>query len=126
MSTTVSIKRAYEPAQEQDGCRAFVDRLWPRGLAKSEFHFDLWCKDLAPSPELRKWFGHKVERWDKFQHDYERELQEPAQQERMRELLDQAKGRPLTLVYGAKDVEHNQAIVLADALRRMSDGKRGH
>lgn len=116
MASTIHIKRAYEAAEEADGLRVLVDRLWPRGLSKATFQYDLWYKDLAPSTALRTWFGHKPERWDGFRQDYLKELQTPEAQARLRALLDQADGRPLTLLYGARDTEHNQAVVLAGVL----------
>lgn len=116
MKTLIRTKRAYESASADDGLRVLVDRLWPRGLAKADFKYDLWCKDLAPSSDLRKWFGHKVEHWEKFASDYKQELQDPACQERMREILQAADGKNITLLYAAKDEQHNQAILLADIL----------
>lgn len=115
----VRIKRAYEPADDQDGFRVFVDRLWPRGIAKQDLKFDLWDKDLAPSPALRKWFGHKVEHWDRFRESYENELRQPEQQTRMRDLIKAAERRTMTLVYAARDEEHNHARVLAAEIMRL-------
>jgi uncharacterized protein YeaO (DUF488 family) len=115
----VRIKRAYEPASRDDGYRVLVDRLWPRGIAKTDLKFDTWNKELAPSPALRKWFGHKVEHWDRFREAYENELRQPDQQARMTELIKAAEGRTLTLVYAAKDEEHNHAQVLAAEIMRL-------
>ena len=115
----VRIKRAYEPADDHDGYRVFVDRLWPRGIAKQDLKFDRWDKDLAPSPALRKWFGHKAEHWDRFRESYENELRQPDQQGRIRELIEAAEGRTMTLVYAAKDEEHNHALVLAAEIMRL-------
>lgn len=115
----VRIKRAYEPASSGDGYRVFVDRLWPRGIAKQDLKFDRWDKDLAPSPALRKWFGHKMENWDHFRESYENELRQPEQQGRMKELIQAAEHGPMTLVYAAKDEEHNHALVLAAELMRL-------
>ena len=121
MTHPVTIKRVYEAADSQDGFRVFVDRLWPRGVSKDAFHYDLWCKDLAPSAELRKWFGHQVERWPQFQDRYKSELHDPAQQEAIGEIFKAAATRrPITLVYGAKDTEHNQAVVLADEMNHYA------
>ena len=117
MNSLIQIKRAYEPAASADGFRVLIDRLWPRGIAKADFKYDLWCKDLAPSSALRKWFGHKVENWDKFQTDYTKELSSPEAQKSMSDILTQAQGQKITLVYGAKDTEHNQAVVLAKVLQ---------
>ena len=109
----VKIKRIYEPAAPEDGQRILVDRLWPRGVAKAEAHIDLWLKDVAPSADLRRWFGHKPERWAEFQKRY---LAELAGNPALEELRRLARGKPTTLLYGAKDEIHNQARVLADRL----------
>ncbi|MFA5662696.1 DUF488 domain-containing protein [Castellaniella sp.] len=119
MANTIHIKRAYEAPDDTDGLRVLVDRLWPRGLSKATFRYDLWCKDLAPSTALRTWFGHKPQRWDGFRQDYLKELQTPEVQQRLKMLLDQAGDRSLTLLYAARDTEHNQAVVLADVLRTL-------
>src|SRR5690606_26026079 len=97
------IKRVYEPARQADGYRVLVDRLWPRGVAKEDLPYDAWEKDLAPSPALRKWFGHKIDHWDQFRESYESELRSPEQAKRMRELVKEAGGRDITLVYAARD-----------------------
>lgn len=109
----VKIKRIYEPAASEDGQRILVDRLWPRGVAKAEAHIDLWLKDVAPSADLRRWFGHKPERWAEFQKRYLAELKDNPAFEDLRRLV---RGKPTTLLYGAKDETHNQARVLADRL----------
>ena len=110
----VKIKRIYEPAAPADGQRILVDRLWPRGVAKAEAHIDLWLKDVAPSADLRRWFGHKPERWAEFQKRYLAELKDNPAFEDLRRLV---RGKPTTLLYGAKDETHNQARVLADRLK---------
>lgn len=117
MSFHVQIKRVYETAETSDGLRVLVDRLWPRGLSKASFLHDLWCKDLAPSTGLRTWFGHKPERWDQFRRDYTAELQSEPAQTMIGDILAQAGDGTVTLLYGARDTEHNQAVVLADVLR---------
>ncbi|WP_323017460.1 DUF488 domain-containing protein [Castellaniella sp.] len=117
MTTPVQIKRVYEAPADSDGLRVLVDRLWPRGLSKASFQHDLWCKDLAPSADLRKWFGHQVERWAQFRRDYTAELQSDAAQRLMDDVLSSARGRSVTLLYGARDTEHNQAVVLAQVLQ---------
>lgn len=122
MKHPVIIKRVYEAPEARDGFRVFVDRLWPRGVSKEAFSYDLWCKDLAPSPDLRKWFGHKVEHWEGFRDRYADELHEPEQQDRMGEVIETAKGQRITLVYGAKDTEHNHAVILADEMNRYAHG----
>lgn len=116
MTVSVHIKRAYEASADSDGFRVLVDRLWPRGLSKATLKYDRWCKDLAPSSELRKWFGHQTDRWEDFRRDYVTELKSEQAQALMGEILDEAKDRPITLVYGARDPEHNQAVVLAELL----------
>ncbi|WP_066457014.1 DUF488 domain-containing protein [Castellaniella caeni] len=118
MAVTVQIKRVYEAADAADGLRVLVDRLWPRGIAKAKLHHDLWCKDLGPSTDLRNWFGHQPERWPQFRRDYTVELQADSAQTLMRSIAQAVQGRAtITLLYGAKDTEHNQAVVLADELR---------
>ena len=120
MKIQVDIKRAYDKAQQGDGYRVLVDRLWPRGVSKEELHYDAWCKDLAPSPALRKWFGHKVEHWDQFRDEYQTELRGKEQQQRMRQLAHDAGAAHITLVYGARDIEHNHAIILAAEIERVA------
>lgn len=116
----ISIKRAYQDAAPDDGYRALVDRVWPRGRSRASLALAVWAKDLAPSTELRQWFGHDPQRWETFRDRYRKELASPEQRARLRLLLDAAGKGPLTLVYGAKDEEHNQAVVLSDVLARMS------
>jgi len=105
----LKIKRAYEPAAASDGTRVLVDRVWPRGVSKDEAKIDWWAKELAPSTELRKWFGHVPERYAEFEKRYKRELEGNDALERLEDL---ARKGTVTLVYGAKDEEHNQARVL--------------
>jgi uncharacterized protein YeaO (DUF488 family) len=109
----VSLKRAYESPAKADGQRVLVDRIWPRGVSKTEAKIDVWLKDVAPSTELRKWFGHKPERWAEFRTRYRRELKDNPAVPALRQIM--AEG-PVTLVYGAKDTEHNQAVALAEYL----------
>ncbi len=118
------LKRAYEPVAPDDGVRILVDRLWPRGLSKVDAALDEWVKDIAPSTELRQWFGHDPERWREFRRRYKAELRQHAQDlARIRAL---AKTRTVTLVYSAHDEEHNDAIVLKEVLlegmRKTRDG----
>jgi uncharacterized protein YeaO (DUF488 family) len=116
----VTIQRAYEaPAPDDGHYRVLVDRLWPRGLAKQDLVIDEWNKDLAPSPALRKWFGHKLENWERFQATYRAELREGEQQQRMKDLIERAGAKPITFIYGAKDTEHNHAVVLAAEVERL-------
>ncbi|MBP6019143.1 MAG: DUF488 domain-containing protein [Burkholderiaceae bacterium] len=117
MTTDVQIRRAYEAQQSDEGYRVLVDRLWPRGIAKADLTYDLWCKDLAPSAGLRQWFDHQVEKWPEFSKRYRAELQASEQQVRIQEIVKAAKGQRITLIYGAKDREHNQAVVLAAEIK---------
>src|SRR4051812_12919328 len=112
----VHLKRAYEPPAASDGRRVLVDRLWPRGERKEALALDAWLKDLAPSDELRRWFGHDPARWDEFRARYREELHDPQKRVILAELASRARERPLTLVYGAKDEEHNNAVVLREIL----------
>jgi uncharacterized protein YeaO (DUF488 family) len=112
----ISIARVYDDrADRADGARVLVDRLWPRGLAKADVHLDLWLKEVAPSDDLRTWFGHDPARFPEFARRYREELRTNPAVETLRE-LERERGS-LTLLYGAKDTEHNQAVVLADHLR---------
>jgi uncharacterized protein YeaO (DUF488 family) len=113
-SLDIRIKRAYEPPSSADGTRVLVDRLWPRGLKKANAHVAQWVKEVAPSSELRKWFGHDPARWEEFRRRYEAELAD--KRDLLGELRELAKNGPLTLVYSAHDEAHNQAVVLRDRL----------
>lgn len=108
----VRITRAYEPADDGDGYRVLVDRLWPRGVSKAKARLGAWMKEIAPSTELRRWFGHDPARWDEFERRYRAELAEPERRRLVGELADRATHGPITLVYGARDTLHNEAIVL--------------
>ena len=110
----IRIKRAYEPPSSHDGTRILVDRLWPRGLKKSDAAIAQWMKEVAPSGALRKWFGHDPARWVEFRSRYKAELR--AKRDLLAELRDLANKGPLTLVYSARDHAHNQAVVLRDEL----------
>jgi len=112
----VRIKRAYQPADDGDGYRVLVDRLWPRGVSKVKANLDLWMKDIAPSTELRRWFGRDPARWEEFERRYWAELAEPAQSECVDALAEHTSRGPLTLVYGAHDTLHNEAVVLCDVV----------
>lgn len=116
----VQIKRAYEPAQKSDGYRVLVDRLWPRGLRKEALSLDAWEKDLAPSDALRKWFGHDPGRWPEFVARYREELRQGQARELLSELARRAAHGTVTLVYSARDTEHNNAVVLRDELTRLA------
>jgi uncharacterized protein YeaO (DUF488 family) len=107
---SLAVKRVYEPAAPDDGYRVLVDRLWPRGLKKEAVALDLWAKELAPSTELRRWFGHEPARWEAFRHRYASELD--GRMDAWRPLLAQAARQRVTLLYGARDDEHNDAVAL--------------
>jgi uncharacterized protein YeaO (DUF488 family) len=107
------IKRAYEPGARADGQRILIDRLWPRGLSKQDLQGVVWVRDVAPSAALRKWFGHKPERWEEFRKRYFAELRSNTAVETVEEAM---KAGPVTLLYGAKDEVHNQAVALAEFL----------
>jgi uncharacterized protein YeaO (DUF488 family) len=112
----VKIKRVYDHPEKKDGVRILVDRLWPRGLTKAKASVDLWLKDIAPSTELRKWFGHEPDKWVEFEKRYRAELEENDEQVAL--LKGEMKKGTVTLVYGAKDEEHNEAVVLQEFLSR--------
>lgn len=111
----VRTKRAYERAEPGDGYRVLVERLWPRGVTKEQAHLDEWVKEIAPSPELRRWFGHDPERFEEFRRRYREEL--AGRGGELEELRRRGREGTLTLVYGARDTEHNGAVVLAELLR---------
>ncbi len=106
----IKVKRAYRPAAADDGFRVLVERLWPRGLSKAEVAVDLWLKEVAPSPELRKWFGHDPLKWEKFCQKYWAELAQNG--EALEQLRQKEHQGDLTLVYGSRDEEHNAAVAL--------------
>src|SRR4051812_17866225 len=111
----VAMKRVYEQPQESDGTRILVDRLWPRGLTKEKAKVDVWLKEIAPSNELRKWFAHDAKKWTEFQARYAEELKSNA--EPFAVLKHEVAKGPVTLLYAAKDEEHNEAVVLQKMLR---------
>jgi uncharacterized protein YeaO (DUF488 family) len=113
----VRLKRAYDAAEPSDGYRVLVDRLWPRGVSKERARVDEWARELAPSTELRRWFGHDPERFVEFERRYRTELAE--HDEKLDELRRRAREGTLTLVYAARDEEHNDAVVLAALLREQ-------
>jgi uncharacterized protein YeaO (DUF488 family) len=113
---SLTIKRIYEPAAPKDGFRILIDRIWPRGLSKASASVDLWLKTLAPSTELRQWFGHDPEKWGQFRQRYFAELD--GQTEAVDQVLKMAKRRRVTLLYGAKDTLHNNAVALMEYLDR--------
>jgi uncharacterized protein YeaO (DUF488 family) len=109
-------KRAYEPPDPGDGFRVLVDRLWPRGVSKEQLAIDAWLKDLAPSDEVRRWFGHDPARWEEFRKLYRAELHDASKRILLAELAARATEGTVTLVYGGKDAEHNNAVVLREIL----------
>ncbi len=113
---TITIKRIYEEPGPDDGMRVLVDRLWPRGIKKENASIDLWLKEIAPSDELRKWFQHEPEKFPEFRRRYEAELHMPERQEALKRLHQLASQGPLTLIFAARDREHNNACVLRDVL----------
>ena len=113
---TITIKRVYEEPSKDDGRRILIDRLWPRGLTKEKAKIDLWLKDIAPSTELRKWFGHDPAKWQEFKKRYVAEIKNNSQI--FSQLEEELKKGKVTLVYGAKDEEHNDAVVLKEYLEK--------
>jgi len=117
---TVKLKRVYDPPKPADGFRVLVDRLWPRGVSKSSARIDLWLKEIAPSAALRRWFGHDPLKWDAFRARYFRELQKnPKAVAQLNEII---RNGPVTLLFAAKDQEHNNAV----ALKEYLESGRGH
>jgi uncharacterized protein YeaO (DUF488 family) len=112
----IRLKRAYEPAAPSDGYRVLIDRLWPRGVSRDRANLDEWEQELAPSTELREWFAHDPSRFQEFRRRYIEELR--GRRLRLTELRRRARMGTLTLVYSARDTEHNDAVVLAEVLRR--------
>ena len=117
MATTsdVRAKRIYDPADPSDGYRVLIDHVWPRGVSRERARLDEWARELAPSDDLRRWFDHVPERFDEFRSRYREEL--AGQDERLEELRRRASAGPLTVLYAARDREHNNAVVLAEMLR---------
>ncbi|HEY6083265.1 MAG TPA: DUF488 domain-containing protein [Chitinophagaceae bacterium] len=111
----IRIKRVYEQPDPADGTRILVDRLWPRGMTKEKAGVDLWLKNIAPSTTLRKWFGHEPAKWEEFKQRYRQELRENKEQVSL--LKEQLKKGTVTLLYGAKDEVHNEALVLKELFK---------
>jgi uncharacterized protein YeaO (DUF488 family) len=117
----VRLKRAYEHPDSADGFRVLVDRLWPRGITKADLRLDAWLKDIAPSTELRKWFHHDPERWPEFCKRYKAELKDPELQKTIADTVQKAKKHStITLIYAAKDTEHNEAVVLQALFKKRA------
>ncbi|HYX51640.1 MAG TPA: DUF488 domain-containing protein [Ktedonobacteraceae bacterium] len=114
----LALKRVYDEPEPSDGTRVLVDRLWPRGLSKERAHVDLWLKEIAPSSELRTWYGHDPAKFAEFRRKYEAELASESCQKALAELRALAKQGPVTLVFAAHDTEHANAVVLRDLLLR--------
>jgi uncharacterized protein YeaO (DUF488 family) len=121
---SIRIERAYDAHAEQNGYRVLVDRFWPRGKTKADLHLDEWAKELAPTSDLIKWFGHVPERWEEFRRRYLHELATTDAKDAMRNLLAGAGARDILLLYGARDERHNQAVVLREALLHMEEHSR--
>ena len=113
----ILIKRVYEPWAKTDGFRVLVDRLWPRGISKNDAHIDLWLREIGPSTVLRRWFNHEPARWVEFQRRYHAELKEKTPL--LASIIKQAKTEPVTLLYSAKDEQHNQAVALQSFLLKQ-------
>jgi uncharacterized protein YeaO (DUF488 family) len=114
----ILVARVYDPVPEDGGFRVLVDRLWPRGLSKEAARVDAWLKDIAPTTGLRKWFDHDPEKWDEFRRRYFAELD--ANPSEVARLVEIARKRPVVLVYGARDIEHNQALALREYVLRRT------
>lgn len=113
----ITIKRAYDLPESSDGMRILVDGLWPRGLSKQSLKLDMWARDVAPSAALRKWFSHDVERWSEFQRRYANELKKT---DAWKSIVEASLRQKVTLLFGSKDLEHNNAVVLQKFLRTHS------
>src|SRR5690606_454308 len=116
---TIRLKRVYEPVEEQDGYRVLVDRLWPRGISKSDAAINLWLKEAAPSTALRQWFNHEPEKWNEFKARYFSELDD--NMPILQQLLEAAKAGTVTLIYSSRDEAHNQAVALREYLEKLMD-----
>jgi uncharacterized protein YeaO (DUF488 family) len=123
-ASNVRLKRAYEPPERTDGTRILIDRLWPRGVSKSEAGLDEWIKEIAPSAELRTWFGHDPGRWDEFRRRYRAELARHS--DLLKNLRRRAREGPITLVYSARDEIHNDAVVLRNVILGRADPTKAH
>ena len=119
----ITTKRAYEPPKRDDGYRVLVDRVWPRGLTKEALHIHGWYRDVAPTSALRAWFNHDPAKWASFRKRYMQQLHAKKIEPQLRELAGIARHQNLTLVFGARDTEHNQAVVLREYLEHLHTGK---
>ncbi len=118
-SPNLEIKRVYEEKTPGDGRRIYVDRLWPRGLTKEQAAIDEWLRDLSPSDELRKWFGHEPDKFPEFRQRYIKELSDPEKTTLLKRVAKIAEEKKVTLVYSAKDTEHNNAVVLSELISKL-------
>jgi uncharacterized protein YeaO (DUF488 family) len=118
MARDVRLRRVYETVSPEDGTRVLVDRVWPRGLSKDAAHLDRWEKDIAPSTELRKWYGHIVDKFAEFRRRYDAELTDPEREAALKRLRALTEQGTVTLLTATKDIEHSQAAVLAERLRK--------
>lgn len=125
MSTGARLQRAYDEPGPDDGYRVLVDRIWPRGRTKAQLRLDEWARDLGPSTELRRWFGHDPARWAEFEARYRVELADPVRARALDALAERTRRGTLTLVFGARDPAHNQARVIADEIARRVPGGEG-
>lgn len=128
MTAKVRLRRVYDPPSPEDGARVLVDRVWPRGLAKETAALDSWEKEVAPSTQLRKWYGHQPEKFEEFRRRYTAELSEPERGAVLDRLRKLARRTPVTLLTATKDIEHSQAAVLAQRLggpKAAAAGTRG-
>ena len=123
--SNVRRQRAYDDPTPDDGHRVLVDRVWPRGRTKERLRLDAWAKDLGPSTQLRTWFGHDPARWAEFQARYRAELADSHRAQALDALAERARRGPVTLVFGARDTDHNQAVVIADEIERRIGIVRG-
>ncbi|HYY35908.1 MAG TPA: DUF488 domain-containing protein [Candidatus Binatia bacterium] len=114
---SIRVKRIYDEPSKADGRRVLIDRVWPRGLTKEEAQIDDWLKEIAPSARLRKWFGHDPARWEEFKKRYAKELTD--QRDRVEQLARAATKRKVTLLFGAKDVDHNNAVALKEYIENF-------
>lgn len=114
---SIRVKRIYDEPSKADGRRVLIDRVWPRGLTKEEAQIDDWLKEIAPSTRLRKWFGHDPARWQEFKTRYAKELSD--QRDRVEQLAREARKRKVTLLFGAKDIEHNNAVALKEYIENF-------
>ena len=114
----IKLKRIYEKAERTDGKRVLIDRLWPRGVRKEEAHIDEWLKEIAPSDELRRWYGHKIERWEEFRKRYRAELSRAPLKELVEEIRKEGKRSTVTLLFAATDSEHSNAAVLKEFIEK--------